>query len=622
MDLLNTSSHSPRDSRTAPESESTESYGTGELASSIYDARLYQPLDQSRAQIRLLWVHPGAGDSELVGRLEVVDLPSLRYHSNEQDYFDATNDISTALSTAICNKKRFSWAQIIHWERLCQDLLSLYYEEHLKRREKDLDENEIINDVAMLLRDEAIRQLQDKKKQFMHLLIRYQKDSSAPFDADAVRAIVRRLDETFHTIGILECMVKPIAMYEAISYCCGDQTITETICLNGNLVQAPISAVRALRALRLSKHVRPVWIDAICIDSNNPTERSHQVMLMADIYASATWTVAWLNGEHDEAIRAYHASLRQLSKIQGVAFSGFNFLKFMLDESKMATDERACHKAALEALSGFLKDPWFTWLWVYQEALLSREPLCHVKNVVLHLRDLRMAALQHLESSPHAPRVARKIQVGGVGDVSPELQLILNTQDGGYSAHETTSLKQLLLETSTLKCENPRDRIHALLGLAVWAKQRLSFPETLRPDYTAPLDVCMRGATLAVIQEDKSLDCLMHIVAMAGNLEPAWAVPWYQIGSGSEATRRHLFRFLNGSNMDYASIDDCSDGHKLELGVLRVQGYPNSLFLKGHCFDKVVAFATITIRREEFFNTPIAIRLKQFLSAVDTLCTI
>jgi hypothetical protein len=50
----------------------------------------------------------------------------------------------------------------------------------------------------------------------------------------------------------------------------------------------------ALQQLRLSFRTRTLWVDSICVDQSNKKERSHQVLLMRDIYSQAQKVYIWL----------------------------------------------------------------------------------------------------------------------------------------------------------------------------------------------------------------------------------------------------------------------------------------------------------------------------------------
>lgn len=76
--------------------------------------------------------------------------------------------------------------------------------------------------------------------------------------------------------------------YEAISYVWGDPTDTVPITVNGHSYKVTVNLHDALRRLRHTARARRLWIDAICINQVDVTERNIQVAMMADIYTSAT----------------------------------------------------------------------------------------------------------------------------------------------------------------------------------------------------------------------------------------------------------------------------------------------------------------------------------------------
>lgn len=53
-----------------------------------------------------------------------------------------------------------------------------------------------------------------------------------------------------------------------------------------------------LRVRQVHLHVLVLWVDAVCIDQRNTTERNQQVSMMQDIYSKSHHTVVWL-GEYD-----------------------------------------------------------------------------------------------------------------------------------------------------------------------------------------------------------------------------------------------------------------------------------------------------------------------------------
>jgi hypothetical protein len=59
----------------------------------------------------------------------------------------------------------------------------------------------------------------------------------------------------------------------------------------------------ALLALRNSTSARTMWVDVICIDQANTKEQNEQVVLMGQIYSSASRVIVWLGVADEETGR-------------------------------------------------------------------------------------------------------------------------------------------------------------------------------------------------------------------------------------------------------------------------------------------------------------------------------
>ena len=92
--------------------------------------------------------------------------------------------------------------------------------------------------------------------------------------------------------------------YEAISYTWDGQVpspdhaiscaIKEDGSVREEALQLTKNSSEALRRFRLRHGFRLLWIDSVCIDQSNPQEKSHQVVLMSEIYAHAKLVLVWL----------------------------------------------------------------------------------------------------------------------------------------------------------------------------------------------------------------------------------------------------------------------------------------------------------------------------------------
>ena len=69
--------------------------------------------------------------------------------------------------------------------------------------------------------------------------------------------------------------------YETLSYTWEEQTPSESIHCNGSEILVTPNVKACLEQLRRKFVSRDLWIDSMCINQSNLTERSQQVLLMA-----------------------------------------------------------------------------------------------------------------------------------------------------------------------------------------------------------------------------------------------------------------------------------------------------------------------------------------------------
>lgn len=102
--------------------------------------------------------------------------------------------------------------------------------------------------------------------------------------------------------------------YKALSYCWGDPNSTKLITINGSSISITTNLWNALSTL-IQHHdiTQPFWIDAICINQHDISERNHQVKRMWQIYSSAEHVYAWLGSKDEHTDLAWH-TLRRASK--------------------------------------------------------------------------------------------------------------------------------------------------------------------------------------------------------------------------------------------------------------------------------------------------------------------
>jgi hypothetical protein len=99
------------------------------------------------------------------------------------------------------------------------------------------------------------------------------------------------------------------------------------------------------------KH-EPFWVDALCIDQHNVSERNRQVNMMARIYSSAFKVAVWLGPATMDNDRACDL----ISKKGGSCVA-----------------RHTVTQETLEALVALLGRPYWKRLWIVQEILLAKQ---------------------------------------------------------------------------------------------------------------------------------------------------------------------------------------------------------------------------------------------------------
>jgi hypothetical protein len=181
-----------------------------------------------------------------------------------------------------------------------------------------------------------------------------------------------------------------------------------------------------------------LWIDAICIDLANDCERTHQVRLIADIYGKAYRVIVWLGTAYDQSDDAMSGLLSSKGGEQALELIPW-----------------------ISAVVDLCSRPYWCRLWVLQELKLARE-----KEVMC---GSKVISWQHFER--FMLRVDGKFKVLG-----PSLFPSRSTEEICNSRAMRmikltctpvgTSLLDLMDMSVHLRCEEPRDRVHALCGLA------------------------------------------------------------------------------------------------------------------------------------------------------------
>jgi hypothetical protein len=248
----------------------------------------------------------------------------------------------------------------------------------------------------------------------------------------------------------LSCTLKVVSLddgpcYEALSYVWGPSDCPETVSVNDITITVTRYLEIALRHLRKTTTDRILWIDAVCINQKDVSERNSQVTFMGDIYRSADQVLVRLGEADKESDLAFNL----MPKVD------INFIK-----SKEASDVWSFFYNAT-------RRPYMSRVWIIQEFVLAKKDpvvLCGYKHALwsTFMSAYKTLALDFFtqidqikeEAAGKPPTVLAKLRY----DLLDELRTTVN-QDGG------ADLRQLFIMSRSSQSSEPRDRIYGLLQM-------------------------------------------------------------------------------------------------------------------------------------------------------------
>ncbi|KAL9616479.1 MAG: hypothetical protein Q9160_008647 [Pyrenula sp. 1 TL-2023] len=283
--------------------------------------------------------------------------------------------------------------------------------------------------------------------------------------------------------------------YEALSYTWGDYSASRSIRVTTSDAEeqrellVTSNCFSALNRLRLKAKPRTIWIDALCIDQSNLSEKSHQVTLMSKIYSQATNVVIYL-GEATENIDL-----------------AIDFI-VECDSPTAKTSSLSFPKSRplIQALNSLFRRPWFTRVWVLQEAILPSRGIVYCGE-----RALDWSAIKDFNDWNTSKRWVT------------QLPFVVSMSKQSFTNGKPRSIMlKALLRARHCGATNPRDKVYALLPLI----KSFGHQFALAPNY---------GDALAKVYTDcaKKLlaDCgseILYAVQGGSRLEylPSWVPDW------------------------------------------------------------------------------------------------
>ncbi|KAJ9602679.1 hypothetical protein H2200_012873 [Cladophialophora chaetospira] len=351
--------------------------------------------------------------------------------------------------------------------------------------------------------------------------------------------------------------------YIALSYCAGDPNSTTEINLNGVVFNVFAGLGEALRRIRRDKEFIPgmkhlVWVDQICINQTDAEEKSHQVMLMKDIYHNSGRVMVWLGPDEGDRglgflVHHYENVKEMIDAVTSKSDdeekqNGGNDVDGAEDSPEGILDYATAAYASIfpryiddeefvenwQSLGGFASSNYWDRGWICQEIIVARsaalmfgadamdwKDFCTVWRVVRKATNNFLQAILDDKSLINGPLVKMLKNCGLPQFV--RINFLLDMQEAWHK-DSSQNIRRMLEAARSCQVTDPRDRVYAFLGL-------VDSGYSIEPDYKSSnsLQDLFCYTCKRTILFEQSLDILSHAQDKYRTEDdglPSWVPDW------------------------------------------------------------------------------------------------
>ena len=290
--------------------------------------------------------------------------------------------------------------------------------------------------------------------------------------------------------------------YTALSYTWGDPNDRCPIMLNFREIQVTRNLEAALRHLRDERKLLQLWVDALCINQADDVEKGHQVRHMTEVYAKSNHTRIWLGEEFENS----NIAMDFIDQLQPNIFEDPNVL---------------VSPAVWPALESLMTRPWWSRVWVLQEALMSTEPvfMCGKKEVNFE----RFVEFEKFRFENRERQGISFAPLNSLREINPFLHFMLTYDKTRDKLNRGAApLYEWVIGATKFAATERRDKIYALLGLSTQYERN-----RILPDYQRSLRDLLKLVTIHFLWLYKRLFVLQYRNQKSEDL-PSW-VPDYTV---------------------------------------------------------------------------------------------
>lgn len=283
--------------------------------------------------------------------------------------------------------------------------------------------------------------------------------------------------------------------YEALSYAWGKPDSDQVILVDDRDLSISTTLHMILSHLRLSYTIRTVWIDAICIDQQNVTEKADQVVLMGQIYRQARVVLCWLGDltvhrrsalEYFQALSNEKANYFSTDEVEHLWTSVWSD---PTSETKAIPAIKAASDAHVEAI---YQSDWFNRMWILQEVSLAVNPMIVCGRHQMSWKEFETATrivVLCLRQHTYPPKNLRSIESAwDLIQGRARYQLNMRPTDVlplHFQVDQKWSVGRVAWDMRHKQCKDDRDRVYALSSMTSSGNSlKLFNPRPFTPDYT------------------------------------------------------------------------------------------------------------------------------------------
>jgi hypothetical protein len=286
----------------------------------------------------------------------------------------------------------------------------------------------------------------------------------------------------------------------------GDASLKAQLLVDNAILEIQASASAVLRQVRYRNKPRRLWIDAVCINQADLKERQQQVSYMRYVYTNSSRNLIYL-GQSDNHTEAALENITTILADPACQLQSYSKLQGLLYNSDGSPATESGHSKASpydnEALQSLYDRPWFTRLWVVQEAALAPKNVCLWGEYQLPLFNLLRAAVWYRYKNYRFEIIRDKSFVKAARFY--DAVYYGATSRPFSSSRAQRSLASYLDLSRHFESSVASDKVFAMLGLLDDKIKYDDFWALLTPDYHKPTDLVFRDAFRAALLQDQML---------------------------------------------------------------------------------------------------------------------